>query len=55
MAGRDQIVNACSGLRTHRQNYLKMLEFANKNFFKINSLPLLYILVHFQLIKMPSF
>jgi hypothetical protein len=28
---------ACSGLPTHRHNYCKMLEFANKKFVKINS------------------
>jgi hypothetical protein len=35
--GRKKIVNACSGLPTHGHNYPKMLEFANKNFFKIIS------------------
>jgi hypothetical protein len=28
--GAKKMFNACSGLFTHRQNYLKMLEFANK-------------------------
>jgi hypothetical protein len=29
-----KIFNACSGPSTHRHNYLKMLEFGNKNFSK---------------------
>jgi hypothetical protein len=32
-----QFLNACSGLPTHRHNYCKMLEFANKKFVQINS------------------
>jgi hypothetical protein len=35
--GRIKFFNACSGLPTHRHNYRKMLEFANKKVFKINS------------------
>jgi hypothetical protein len=35
--GRKKFFNACSGLPTHTHNYLQMLEFANKNFIKINS------------------
>jgi hypothetical protein len=37
---RKNFFNACSGLPTHRHNYCKMLEFANKFFFQ-NQLPLL--------------
>jgi hypothetical protein len=37
--GAKQLFNACSGLPTHRHNYLKMLEFANKKISK--STPLL--------------
>jgi hypothetical protein len=37
--GEKFFINACSGLPTHipAHNYLKMFEFANKNFLKINS------------------
>jgi hypothetical protein len=35
--GAKKIFNACSGLPSHRHNYCKMLEFANKKFVKINS------------------
>jgi hypothetical protein len=37
LLGRKKIFNSCSGLSTHRHDYCKMLEFANKNLFKINS------------------
>jgi hypothetical protein len=37
LRGPKKIFNACSGLPTHRHNYCKMLEFANKKFVKINS------------------
>jgi hypothetical protein len=35
--GRRNFFNACSGLPMYWHNYLKILEFANKIFFKINS------------------
>jgi hypothetical protein len=38
--GAKKIFNACSGLPTHRHNYCKMLEFANKKICQ-NQLPLL--------------
>jgi hypothetical protein len=37
LRGRNKFFNARSGLPTHRHNYCKMLEFANKKFVKINS------------------
>jgi hypothetical protein len=36
LRGQKKFFKACSGLPTHRHNYCKMLEFANKKFVKIN-------------------
>jgi hypothetical protein len=35
--GTKKFFNACSELPTHRHNYCKIIEFANKQFFKTNS------------------